>query len=156
MTASPAPLLWVTESAVRQLSDAAKASHPDETGGILLGVYAGGVPWVTRTVEIPTKERGPRRFLIPAGRTTSLVKQAREDDPRLGYLGDWHSHPADVGPSKTDLMSLGLVSVRHPRQPNPTLVVVRRRGEGRYGLDTRRIVTVRPRICVVTETGEPE
>ena len=75
-------------------------------------------------------------------------------DPRLGYIGDWHSHPADVPPSRTDLASLRLISYLHPRLPNPTLLVLRRTLEDEYDLDARRITAVNPTRCAIRITGD--
>lgn len=47
----------MTEAAARQLKGASDAAAPFETGGILLGVQAGGAPWITRVVELPTENR---------------------------------------------------------------------------------------------------
>lgn len=131
---------------------AAAREHPCETGGILLGVYVDGQPWVTSVVEIPTAERGRHHYKIPGGTTRAAVRNARETDHRLGYLGDWHSHPCDIGPSTTDLISLGRISVRRRKEPNPTLVVVRTTANG-HALDALRVVAVRPRRCEVRLAG---
>lgn len=133
---------------------AAAKAHPRETGGILIGVHAvGGHPWVTHAIEITTSDRGPHHYKIPSGATQPSVHTARRRDPRLGYLGDWHSHPADIGPSPTDLATLGFYSIKHPRTPNPTLIVVRNIADGR-ALDARRIVSVKPRPCELRLTGD--
>lgn len=151
-TPRPQPVFFVSESAQEAMTVAAAAAHPNETGGILIGVHQDGHPWVTTVVEIKTTERGRHHFRIPFGKTQPAVHASRRTDRRLGYLGDWHSHPNDVGPSHTDLATLGVISLRHPRQPNPTLVVVRNTTSG-YRLDARRIVTVTPRPCDLRLTG---
>ena len=135
------------------MTAAAVRAHPHETGGILVGVYLDGQPWVTTAIEIETLDRGRHHYKIPAGATQPAVHIARKADRRLGYLGDWHSHPHDVGPSPTDLASLALISMRHPRTPNATLVVVRNTTRG-YILDGRRIVAVAPRTCQLRLTGD--
>ena len=150
---TPAPLLVISESAKAAMVAAAAKAHPDETGGILVGVHVDNQPWVTRAIEIPSPHRGRHHYKIPAGATQPAVHTARRDDPRLGYLGDWHTHPDDVGPSPTDLATLAIYSIKHPRTPNPTLVVVRNAFDG-YTLDTRRIVTVAPRVCEVRLAGD--
>ena len=147
MKNTPAPTLLVSESAAATMFAAAQRSHPNETGGILLGVDADGQPWVTAAIELDTDDRGRHHYKIPAGATQPAVRHARETDPRLGYLGDWHVHPHDIGPSPKDLATLGLFSLRHPRTTNPTLVVVRRTSDGQYALDPRRITAVTPRVC---------
>lgn len=146
------PCLLIAEEAVSSLNEAAARSHPHETGGILVGVYVDGKPWVTQVVEIPSPDRGHNHYRIPGRATQPAVKAARESDSRLGYLGDWHSHPADSGPSATDLASLALISYRRPRRPNPTTIVVRKRGD-QYVLDARRIVGVQVRASDVRITG---
>jgi hypothetical protein len=107
---------------------------------------------VITAIEIPTADRGLSHYRIPGGTDHPAVLKARTADHRLGYLGDWHSHPHDVGHSPTDLASLALISITTPRQPNPTQIVVRRTDHG-YTLDARRIVTLIPRACTVTLTG---
>lgn len=144
--------LWITEAARTTMAAAAARAHPIETGGILIGVYLDGHPWITTAVEIPTTDRGRSHYRIPAGATHVAVLGARAVDHRLGYLGDWHSHPHDVGPSPKDLASLALVSMKRPRLPNPTQIVLRRTDHG-YTLDARRIVAFTPRVCTIELTG---
>jgi integrative and conjugative element protein (TIGR02256 family) len=150
---APTPFLRVSERTVAAMTSAARRAHPNETGGILLGVHRGVDPWVTHAIEIDTSDRGKRHYRIPRGATQPAVHAARRNDQRLGYLGDWHTHPDDVGPSATDLATLALISLRHPLRPNPTLLVVRRQDPG-YALDARRILTVRPEQCEVRLTGD--
>lgn len=151
MTASPRLLL--TESARTAMTTAAARAHPYETGGILVGVQADGQPWVTAAIEIDSGDSGRNHYWIPAGATHAAVMSARATDHRLGYLGDWHTHPADLGPSTTDLTTLAVISPTHPRRANPTQIVVRRTPTG-YALDARRVVRCAPRVCGVTLTGD--
>ena len=144
--------LRITETARAAMTAAAARAHPYETGGILIGVYLDGHPWIITAVEIPTTDRGRSHYRIPAGTTHAAVLHARAIDHRLGYLGDWHSHPHDVGPSRIDLASLAFISMKRPRLPNPTQIVVRRTDRG-YTLDARRIVTFAPRVCTIALTG---
>lgn len=149
----PTPLLLVSESAQTYMRLAAARSHPFETGGLLIGVHLDGHPWVVAAVEIATNDRGRNHFKIPAGATRPAVTAARKADPRLGYLGDWHSHPHNVGPSPTDLATLGLISIMHARGANPSLVIIRRHEVG-YTMDARRITVIGPRTCDVHLTGD--
>ena len=146
-------LLVLSESARAWMVSAAARAHPNDTGVVLVGVYLDGEPWVTSAVEIATSDRGRHHYRIPAGTTQPAVRAARRRDPRLGYLGDWHTHPVDTKPSSTDLATLALFSIRHPRTPNPTLIVVRRTADG-HELDARRIVSVRARPCRVRLAGD--
>lgn len=145
-------VLLLSEEAASQLTSAARASHPLETGGVLVGVYVKGVPWVTTAIEIASTDRGRSHYRIPGGATQPAIRAARKNDIRLGYLGDWHTHPANSGPSPTDLASLALVSYRSPRRANPTMVVVRRQ-DNDYALDARRIAGVQVRTCAVRLAG---
>lgn len=148
------PILLLSESAQVSMIAAAANAHPKETGGILIGVHTtGGHPWVVRAIEIASNDRGRHHYRIPSGATQPSVHAARRTDSRLGYLGDWHSHPADIGPSPTDLATLAVYSIKHPRTPNPTLIVVRNTTDG-HVLDTRRIVAVTPRPCEFHLTGD--
>ena len=149
---TPRPPLWVSENAEEAMTNAARRAHPDETGGILVGVLTAGHPWIVAAMEIDTRDRGRTHYRLPANSTRTAVLEARTRDTRLGYLGDWHSHPHDIGPSPTDLATLAGISLRHPRQPHPTLIVVRKAPVG-YNLDARRIVICVPRVCRIISTG---
>jgi proteasome lid subunit RPN8/RPN11 len=145
--------LLITETAVAELIAAAQRSHPLETGGILVGVTVGGRPWVTGVIEVDSPDRGARHYRLPAGSTQPAVRSARRRDSRLGYLGDWHSHPGDAGPSGIDLATLAVMSAKRHRFPMPTLVVVRRTPDGTV-LEAARIVRAIPRRCEVLATGD--
>lgn len=103
---------------------AAKA-HPLETGGLLLGWWEGNALAIVDCVEVPDPHAGRSSWL----RREKVAQQALSrvladrDDPHLGYVGDWHSHPADVGASRPDLRELRRVSRQYERQV--ALAVVR-------------------------------
>ena len=151
--AKPPQSVLLAESAQHRLIQAAKRAHPHETGGILLGVNANGTPWITQVVEIPSDDRGRSHYRLPGGQTQAAVRAAREDDPRLGYLGEWHSHPADVGPSPTDRATMRRLTYLLQPRFGPVLIVARRTSGG-YNLDVRQIMF--PRLCVrgLTPTGD--
>jgi hypothetical protein len=89
--------------AVRALSQSAA---PYETGGLIVSVATDASVWITAFVEVEVSERHLARFVIPAGATHPVIDRLRANDARIGYLGDWHSHPADVGPSGRDVSTL--------------------------------------------------
>lgn len=133
--------VWVSDGAREIMIEAAAAAHPSETGGVLVGVVlargpGAGRPWVTHAVQVPSRKSGPGYYELPAGARERAVKRLRMNDPRLGYLGDWHSHPADIDPSSTDAHSMASVSVTGDCA-RPLLLVVRRNGEG-YRIDSRQ------------------
>jgi hypothetical protein len=133
--------VWVSDRAREDMIKAAAAVHPTETGGVLAGVVLGrgpgaGRPWVTHAVEVRSRKSGPGYYELPAGARERVVKRLRKSDPRLGYLGDWHSHPADLEPSHTDADSMASASVTGDCR-RPLLLVVRQAADG-YQIDARQ------------------
>lgn len=133
--------VWVSDTAREDMFKAAAAAHPSETGGVLAGVVlarglGAGRPWVTHAVEVRSPKRGPSHYELPAGARERVVRSLRKRDPRLGYLGDWHSHPADLDPSRTDADSIASASVTGDCR-RPLLFVVRRVPDG-YEIDARQ------------------
>jgi len=71
-------------------------------GGILGGFKSRRTVWIVAAIELPG-ESSSRRYEVPKGVTQETVRQARERfDPRMGYVGEWHSCTDDSGPSATD------------------------------------------------------
>src|SRR3954447_3532001 len=101
---------WLTESARSAIADAAAAAHPKETGGVLLGVLAHGRPWITDAVEVPDADATGVFYELEGGAAPAIVDAMTLLDPRLGYLGEGHSHPADVGPSQLDAHSMRAIA----------------------------------------------
>lgn len=130
--------LWLSEGAERTILEVAAAHHPDEAGGVLLGVLAERRPWVTEAIGVPSARPSCGYYELPAGAGHRVLARARRADSRLGYLGEWHSHPADVGPSQTDRRSMAALAVdAEAGCPRPVLILARRRGKG-YRLDARQ------------------
>lgn len=132
--------VWLSEPALEDIHSAAREHHPDEIGGVLIGVEAERRPWVTRAVIVPSQRATPAYYEIPAGARRRAVRRLRRDDPRLGYLGDWHSHPANIGPSGKDRETMAVLAAdRDSGCSRPVLLLARRRGED-YRLDARQQV----------------
>lgn len=114
---------------LRQL---ATSAHPHETGGLLLGWWDDGLPVVTDAVELADQRAtGNRWTRQPQAAQEALAAARARAAPDVGYIGDWHSHPADVGPSGRDLRQLKQDSADYDNAL--ALVVVRHGGR----LDTR-------------------
>jgi proteasome lid subunit RPN8/RPN11 len=143
----------IAESAVASMRHAATAAYPNETGGILLGVLADNAPWVVLADELVDSVRGRNHFRIAAGATSDAVSRAQQADPRIGYLGDWHSHPANVGPSRTDLQTLQRYATVQRGGPATTLIVLRREHD-QWELDPRRVFRWRTVTCSIHLTGD--
>lgn len=119
--------VFVAEQVLESLRRSAEKARPLETGGILVGVLRDGEAWVTSAVEVIDECRTSASFVIPYGVTPIAVEAAMEHDRRVGYLGDWHSHPANVAASLTDKATLRCEARRktRPRKVPAILIVVR-------------------------------
>jgi proteasome lid subunit RPN8/RPN11 len=144
---------WLTESARDVMINAARAAHPKETGGVLLGVLTHGRPWITTAVEVPDADATGVYYELEGGAAPAIVDAMTLLDPRLGYLGEWHSHPADVGPSELDAQSVrAIADDASAGCAHPVLLIARRRGSG-YGLDTRQLQRRRLRSLHLIDAG---
>ena len=156
MSAPAAWRVWVSEQARADLLTAAAAGHPNETGGVLVGVLGhlhGGRrrPWVTHAVQVASRRSGRTHYELPARARERVVTKLRRHDPRLGYLGDWHSHPINVDPSGTDANSIESISLTGDCQ-RPLLFVVRRMN-GTYRVDARQWTGASLRKLQVIDAG---
>ncbi|WP_217913845.1 Mov34/MPN/PAD-1 family protein [Miltoncostaea marina] len=127
---------WLSEDAAAAIRLAAERAHPNETGGVLVGVHSAGRPWITQAIELTTSHPRPRFYEPPKGSRQAAVRRAARHDRRLGYLGEWHSHPIDVPPSLTDIDTVKLLAATGDC-PRPVLLIARRTANG-YALDARQ------------------
>jgi proteasome lid subunit RPN8/RPN11 len=149
------PRLWITESAAASTRAAAQRAHPAETGGVLLGVYvAGARPWIVEAVTVPSAVASGTYYELGRDERPAAVDEARARDARLGYIGDWHSHPADVGPSTVDASTMRHLGADLAAGcPHPVLIVARRGARGAYDLDARQLARWRLRRLQVIMAG---
>lgn len=136
------------------LHELADKAHPLETGGLLLGWWEGDVPTILDSLEVPDSQAGHtswRRREQAAQEALSRVLRQR-NDPDLGYVGDWHSHPADVGASGADLRELCRVSRQYDR---PVALAVVRRG-GRVDLHFARAGRLLPSGALGAPSTPPD
>jgi integrative and conjugative element protein (TIGR02256 family) len=127
---------WLSEDAASAIRQAAARAHPNETGGVLVGVLSDGRPWITQAVELQSPEPRPRYYEPPTGSRQAAVRRLARADGRLSYLGEWHSHPLDAPPSSTDLATVKRLAETGDC-PRPVLLVARRTPDG-YNLDARQ------------------
>ncbi|MDP9333260.1 MAG: ThiF family adenylyltransferase [Actinomycetota bacterium] len=113
----------VSERAQQLVRDAARRALPNETGGILLGCTIAHRTIVAEAVEILDDHATPSQYRVPADSTGVAVSRARERDGRLGYVGEWHSHPSGAGPSPLDIATM--ISARDDSgHESPVLLLV--------------------------------
>jgi len=88
-------------SAVRR----AERSAHRETGGLLLGFRAANDVHIVDIIEIRDRSATRNRYLLREKRREQELVRYLADVPSgspVGYVGTWHSHLADVGPSWID------------------------------------------------------
>jgi molybdopterin/thiamine biosynthesis adenylyltransferase len=108
----------VSEAAQAAIRVASRNALPNETGGILVGCVIDGRPTIVDASEIPDPGATPKGYHLANGKTVEAVEAARRRDPRLGYLGEWHSHPSVGDPSPLDTATMAansaVAGVEHP------------------------------------------
>ncbi|MCS5480616.1 Mov34/MPN/PAD-1 family protein [Corynebacterium sp. YIM 101645] len=78
---------------------------PNEIGGILVGWWEDGKTAVIHEfVVVPDIQSGTNHYERGhKGAQKLLTDLIHElEDPKIGYIGEWHSHPAPQPPSRTD------------------------------------------------------
>lgn len=113
----------ISERAQDLLRAASRIAVPNETGGVLVGCIIDGRSVVAEVAEIRDDDASATRYRIPEERITEAVTEARERDPRLGYLGEWHSHLVPKGPSTLDIAAM-LGVAQDSDSTNPLLLLV--------------------------------
>lgn len=86
-----------------------------ESGGILLGCRHRDGIYVSQFIEVPDPQANATSYLRLHQSASEALKAALKSLPQqssLGYVGEWHSHTAPVGPSSTDRRQLRRISRR--------------------------------------------
>lgn len=107
------------------ISSAAAAAGSTETGGLLLGWWDAGTIVARHAVEVNDPEATVSSWTRDEGRAQQRLDEALVDlsHPWLGYIGDWHTHPACCGPSRQDEQSIRRASHEYDQ---PLLLLVHR------------------------------
>lgn len=110
------------------LTATARRREPRETGGLLVGWWDGKTIVVRHILEVPDPNATEVIWTRSEARANEALAEFMGEalHPWLGYVGDWHAHPAPVGPSQTDKRSLRKDS-RSMRRP---LALIVRRSDG--------------------------
>ena len=112
-----------------RMRDALRQTRPSETGGLMIGMVHAKrrIVYVTRLLDAPRDSEGtPMAFLRGVDDLPEAVADIeRRSGGLLGYVGEWHTHPAG-GPdlSITDLMAAARLKRALDRVPLPTHIVV--------------------------------
>lgn len=143
--------IWFCEEADGLIREAASSALPDETGGVLIGVSVDERPWITDAVLVPSRKSSPVYYELTGEARRAAVDGARHRDPRLGYIGEWHSHTYDIGPSQLDRKTMASLAENDSDSPEPVLVIARLRA-GAHTLEAHQQVDGRlmPRSMIAT------
>lgn len=109
----PPTAVHLRAGALAAATAAATGSHPDETGGILLGWRTDTAVVVADAIEVPDVAASPHRYRRHHAVAQTKLAAALATGPCdgiVGYIGEWHVHPADQGPSWQDRREIAVVS----------------------------------------------
>lgn len=100
----------LSRSARDSMEADAQSAMPNETGGILTGWREGTeVIHVSASFVISDPNASGHAFQRDFGRATEVLRAALDEEGRnspIGYVGEWHSHPAHCGASRADKRSM--------------------------------------------------
>ena len=124
-----AMVAWLSEPLKLDLKTESSKKLPRETGGVLVGHRTSDGFFITgATGPGPKAVLTRSRFRRDGTYTQEEVDRLFvESAGREDYLGEWHSHPAPMGPSPKDHASMEWISKnRDYARPEPLLVIVQR------------------------------
>lgn len=120
---------WVDRRIFSEMSKEAHRFCPRETGGVLMGYWAGIDQVVITNMIGPGPKAVHRRYFFTPDDQWHVDEIARiyEQSGRvITYLGDWHSHPyGSSGLSIKDFVTLFRVAAYKPaRAPRPIMGIL--------------------------------
>lgn len=107
MTSSRKIGILVTRTAVDAAARDGRTALPRETGGILMGFRTPTAIVVTRMLTVPDPRSSRHSYLRHRRRAQAQMASADTKASVVGYVGEWHTHPEDQEPSRTDLRAIG-------------------------------------------------
>jgi integrative and conjugative element protein (TIGR02256 family) len=112
MIVEPVPI-YIDPIAWDQMKTAAGLDVDVETGGILLGWREERGLCVTQMLEVYDNEARRTSYTRRQRLAQKLMNEILDvlpADTSVGYVGEWHVHPAPIGPSITDQRELKRLS----------------------------------------------
>jgi len=119
------PTVRLSEQAITLAERHAIEAAPNELGGILVGWWEGrDTAVVQELLLVPDYQAGRSHYERGHSHAQAILDAyvRSGDDPRLGYIGEWHSHPAPQPPSSVDRSALAAI-VRQAHSPVALVVL---------------------------------
>lgn len=115
----------VRAAASAKLHAAAEQAAPRETGGMLLGWWNKGSVVIEDIAVVEDTNATTHSWVRNEDKAQLTLNQIKGEyaSAPIGYVGDWHCHPADVGASGTDIQSLKAASTQYRL---PVVLIVRK------------------------------
>lgn len=130
--------VWLTDTALSAMETEAERTHPDETGGMLLGWdNPDREEFVIASALGPGPKAEHRRTTFrPDARWQQgeLERMYIATDGKVTFLGDWHVHPCGgLGLSRRDRKTMAKVAASaEARTPHPITVLLAGAPGGTY------------------------
>jgi len=82
--------------------------YPNETGGMLVGRSNGNCIFIEHATRPgPKAQRSPYRFKRDGDYSQEVLDSiVAESRGEYDYIGEWHSHPSESGPSAQDIAAM--------------------------------------------------
>lgn len=144
----PSPSIDVREKAYETITSETAKRLPVEAGGILLGYREGSTVVVTHALAVDSRAATTDRYVRDDGLANALLTEflaPRATDDPIGYIGEWHSHPAPSGPSPIDVAAVR-ATAKVSDGPIALLVHAPGKAGGLVGLIARRRRLGRPTV----------
>lgn len=140
------PHVIVSAQARDALGAAARRSTSKEHGGLLIGYRDGSSITIEDIIEIPDVTAGRTRYLRrehPARPALAAYLDRPGVGDTIGYVGEWHTHPAPVPPSPADKRAMRTMARKNRR---PVALIVAALQADRCGVALHALISA-PEKC---------
>ncbi len=128
----------LADEARAKILEESKRCFPCETGGMLVGrVNDKGVQILCVTGPGPQAQHSEHEFRRDGEYSQNVLDELVDNaQGEYDYIGEWHSHPANVGPSAKDFQSLRWIAQNNKYAvTNPILGICRKRTGNIWSLE---------------------
>jgi len=117
--------LRLSSQALDLASRHAAEAVPLETGGILVGWWEDRAAVLHDFLLVPDRKAGHYQYLRSHRAAEAVLREYLDgcEDTRVGYIGEWHTHPAPQPPSTIDRAALAAI-VSRSRAPAALVVLM--------------------------------